>query len=166
MPLSCTRLKGGMSQARSPCTWCMSAPWMSGRLCSPAYMPRRFMRASCSSVTWSRCENAQRSPLIGSTLLTASYSSRYASIAFSISTWALRNMPLGNRVRDAAHFAHVFGPDHEVVPQQIRGRGRINRFAPADVLEIVAALERRVLLDFAEHLVHLLRRRGLADGGP
>ena len=81
MPLSWMRRNGGMSQALSPCTLCISAPWISGRLWIWAVMPSLFMRSSCASSTWSRCENDQRSPLIGRSLLSASYTSRKASIA-------------------------------------------------------------------------------------
>ena len=69
MPQSWMRRNGGMSQALSPCTLCISAPWISGRLWICALMPSFFMRSSCASLTWSRCENDQRSPLIGRSLL-------------------------------------------------------------------------------------------------
>ena len=49
MPLSWMRRNGGMSQALSPCTLCISAPWISGRLWICAVMPSRFMRSSCAS---------------------------------------------------------------------------------------------------------------------
>ena len=50
--------------------------------------------------------------------------------------------------------------------QELRGDRRVDRLAPADVVEVVVALERLQLRDLGEHRVDLRRRRRLADRGP
>ena len=85
---------------------------------------------------------------------------------FHLDVGVQEHAALGNRIRDAAHFAHVLGLDDPVVPQQVGRSGLIEGLAPADVVESVVALERRVLMNFGDHLVHFRGRRGLADRGP
>src|SRR5215471_17071983 len=105
MPLSWMRRNGGMSQALSPCTLCIKAPWISGRLWICAVMPSRFMRSSCASLTWSRCENDQRQ-------------------------------------QQPAHLCEILGLGVALDPQQLGGDRREHRLAPADIVEVVVALER------------------------
>src|SRR5260370_28128142 len=69
---------------------------------------------------------------------------------------------LGNRIRDAAHLAHVLGLDDEIVAQQVGRGGLIDGLAPADVFEGVAALERRVLVEFWGHPFPFPRPPGVA----
>ena len=74
---------------------------------------------------------------------------------------------LGQRdCSDAAHLRHVLRLGVARGPQELRGDRRIDRLAPADVVEVVVALERLLLRNFGDHRVDLRRRRGLADRGP
>ncbi len=66
--------------------------------------------------------------------------------------------------QDAPHLRQVLGLGVAVGAQQLRGERREHRFAPADVVEVVVALERLELPDLGDHGVDLGRRRRLADG--
>ena len=73
---------------------------------------------------------------------------------------------LRERLGKAAHLRHGGGIDRAVRAHGVGGRRPVGRFAPADVIEVVVALERFHLRHLGNDLVHLLGGRGLADGEP
>ena len=125
------------------------------------------MRSSCASLTWSRCENDQRSPLIGRSLLidlvlVEESLDRRAHLDVRIDIDAA----LGERQQDAPHLGKVFRPGVGLDAQQLGGDRRKDRLAPTHVVEVIGALERLEIADFADHRVDLRGRRRLPDRRP